>query len=147
MAGPFDRIPGIDTDDQLPDEVRARLALNLRDTATPEGTAIVEALAAAAAELAPEDLTSQFIADQLSTAGTPANLALQAALDDALEDYTPGGGSATSAADLEYSGTAWPARGTAPGMRRWYSTKYPAAPAPPDRVVGDTWTRHPDAVG
>lgn len=40
MAGPFDRVPGIDTDAQLPDVVRERLATNFGDTSTPEGAAL-----------------------------------------------------------------------------------------------------------
>lgn len=52
---------------------------------------------------------------------------------------------AASKQDLEYTGTAWPARGDVSGMRRWYSTLDPNAPAPPEMVTGDTWTRHPDA--
>ena len=37
MAGPFDRVPGVDHDDQLPLPVRQRLAANLGDPSTPEG--------------------------------------------------------------------------------------------------------------
>lgn len=37
MAGPFDRVPGIDHDAQLPLPVRERMAQNLADPSTPEG--------------------------------------------------------------------------------------------------------------
>lgn len=47
---PFDRVPGVDENDQLPPDVRGRLAQNLGDTGTPEGEVLarmIEALAGA----------------------------------------------------------------------------------------------------
>lgn len=37
MTGPFDRVPGIDHDAQLPLPVRERMAQNFSDPSTPEG--------------------------------------------------------------------------------------------------------------
>jgi hypothetical protein len=48
---------------------------------------------------------------------------------------------------LYYSGTAWPARDDTPNPIMWVSTKHPSAPQPGGIVVGDSWLRHPDAVG
>lgn len=55
MAGPFDRIVGIDTDAQLPNEVRARLAANLGDASTPEGLQLTTSIGARPIVVLPGD--------------------------------------------------------------------------------------------
>lgn len=49
MAGPFDRVPGIDRDAQLPLPVRERMAQNFSDPSTPEGAELSATIADAIA--------------------------------------------------------------------------------------------------
>ena len=51
MTSPFDRVPGIDHDAQLPLPVRERMAQNLSDPSTPEGAELSRTIAGASTRL------------------------------------------------------------------------------------------------
>ena len=67
MASPFDRVPGIDHDAQLPLPVRERMAQNLSDPSTPEGAELSRTIEAI--------LSSAQYADQGVTAEVPLTAA------------------------------------------------------------------------
>lgn len=57
-----------------------------------------------------------------------------------------------NATQVEYTGSAWPARPDVPGVVIWVSTKHKSAPLPPGQpsnpdgmAVGDLLIRHPEA--
>ena len=79
MTGPFDRVPGIDHDAQLPLPVRERMAQNLSDPSTPEGAELSRTIAGAVDSPGWRQIRRDLLARHEALKGVP-NLATRTAM-------------------------------------------------------------------